>query len=291
MKSLRTITALFLLLCWSGANASFWVSEFTGSADDYRIERGGEKIALQQLMLLQAGDIIHVDDEAAELFVINERNESIAVTSKVSPFVVPDSAAAPSLLVNIGNWMTSWWKTRANQSSTTLVAVSKGMLDPTALVAVASENFLLHGRRDIFVAWSGGNSPFEVQLTTTSGEAIAQASGITEYGVTLSRCNLESGQRLELRITDAFGLSVIPITVVDKNQLPTAARSIIELEVPDAIRLGNLALLLSGFEDWRFEALQLAHANKIGDLEQSLLNQVYPEFDEAELAQALSENK
>ena len=291
MTSLRTITAIFLLLCLSSASASFWVSEFTGSADAYRIERDGERILLQQLMLLQAGDTIHIDDDAAELIVINEHNESIAVTRKVSPFVVPESAAPPSLLVNIGNWMASWWQTRANQSSTTLVAVSKGMLDPTALVAVPSENFLLNGRRDIFVAWTGGSSPFDVQLTTTSGELIAQAAHITEYSVTLPQCNLDSGQRIELRITDAMGLSVVPITIVDEDQLPVPARSVIELEVPDAIRFGNLALILSGFENWRFEALQIAHANKIRDLEQSLLNQAYPQFNEAELARALGENE
>jgi hypothetical protein len=291
MTSLRTITAIFLLLCLSSASASFWVSEFTGSADAYRIERDGERILLQQLMLLQAGDTIHVDDDAAELIVINEHNESIALTRKVPPFVVPESAAPPSLLVNIGNWMTSWWHTRANQSSSTLVAVSKGMLDPTALVAVPGENFLLNGRREIFVAWAGGSSPFEVQLTTTSGELIAQAANITEYGVTLPQCNLDSGQRIELRITDALGLSVVPITVVDENQLPVPARSVIELEVPDAIRFGNLALILSGFENWRFEALQIAQAYRLRDLEQSLLNQAYPQFSEAELERALGDNE
>jgi len=286
MTSRRMITAIFLLLCLSSANASFWVSEFTGSADAYRIERDGERILLQQLMLLQAGDTIHVVDDAAELIVINEHNESIALTSDVSPFVVPESAAAPSLLVNIGNWITNWWQTRANQSSTTLVAVSKGMFDPTALVATPSDNLLLSGRREIFVAWTGGSSPFEVQLTTTSGELIARATQITEYGVTLPQCKLDSGQQIELRISDAAGLSVVSITVVDENQLPVPARSVIELEVPDAIRFGNLALILSGFDNWRFEALQLARAYKLRDLEQSLLNQSYPQFNEAELERA-----
>lgn len=291
MTSRRTITAILLLFCSSSASAGLWVSEFTGSADNYRIERDGERIPLQQLMLLQAGDIVYVDDDAAELIVVNEHNESIALTHRVSPFVVPESAAPPSLLVNIGNWMTSWWQTRANQSSTTLVAVSKGMLDPTALVAVPSENFLLNGSRQIFVAWTGGSSPFEVQLTTTSGDVIAQATHITEYGITLPQSNLDSGQQIELRITDALGLSVVPITVVDENQLPVPARSIVELEVPDAIRFGNLALILSGFENWRFEALQLARAYKLRDLERSLLNQAYPRFDEAELERALSKDK
>ena len=291
MTSLRTITAIFLLLCLSNASASFWVSEFTGSADGYRIERDGERILLQQLMLLQVGDTIHIDDDAAELIVINEHNESMALTRNVSPFVVPESAAPPSLLVNIGNWMTSWWQTRADQSSTTLVAVSKGMLDPTPLVAVPSENFLLNGHREIFVAWTGGGSPFDVQLTTTSGEVIAQATHITEYGVTLPPCKLDPGQRIELRITDALGLSVVPLMIVDENQLPVPARSLIELEVPDAIRFGNLALILSGFENWRFEALQIARAYKLRDLEQSLLSQAYPQFDEAELERALGNNE
>ena len=291
MTSLRTISAIFLLLCLSSASASFWVSEFTGSADSYRIERGGERILLQQLMLLQAGDTIHVDVDAAELIVINEHNDSIALTREASPFVVPESAAPPSLLVNIGNWMTRWWETRANQSSTTLVAVSKGMLDPTAIVAMPSENLLLDGRREIFVTWTGGSPPFEVQLTTTSGELIAQATHVTEYGVTLPQCNLESGQRIELQITDVMGRSVVPITVVDENQLPAPARPVIELDVPDAIRFGNLALILSGFDNWRFEALQIARTYKLRDLEQRLRNQAYPQFNEAELERALGDNE
>ena len=291
MPSLRATTTLLILLGTSSASASYWVSEFTGSAESYRIERAGEEILLQQLMLLQTGDTVHIDDAGAELVVINEHSEHIALTHKVSPFVVPESAAAPSLLANIGNWIGSWWATRAQQSSTTLVAVSKGMLDPTALVAVQSENWLLPGRREIFIAWSGGSSPFDVKLTTPSGDIIAQATHITEYSVTQPQCNLDSGQRIELQITDTMGHSVIPITVVDENQLPVPARSIIELEVPDAIRFGNLALILSGFENWRFEALQLARAYKLRNLEHSLLNQAYPQFNETELERTLGDNE
>jgi len=291
MPSLRATATLLMLLGSPSASASYWVGEFTGSAENYRIERAGEEILLQQLMLLQTGDTVHIDDADAELVVINERNEHIALTNKVSPFVVPESAAAPSLLVNVGNWIESWWATRAKQSSTTLVAVSKGLFDPAALVAVQGENLLLPGRREIFIAWTGGSPPFDVTLTTPSGEIIAQVTHITEYDVTLPQRNFDSGQRIELQITDGMGHSVVPITVVDENQLPVPARAIIELEVPDAIRFGNLALILSGFENWRFEALQVARVYKLRDLEHSLLNQAYPQFDEAELERALGDNE
>ncbi len=274
----RATIVILLATAVSTVHGSYWVSEFTESPDSYRIARSSGTIPLEQLMLLETGDIIHVSDRFAMLVVINEQNERIAVTQDNSPFVVPESEAPPTLLINIRNWMASWWSTRGNQSTSTTAAVSKGALEPKTPFAAYGENWLLSGSREIYVSWSGGFPPFEVQLVDSSENVVAQVTGVQNYAVALPRYELDEGSRFDLHISDGSGSSTAAITVAGKDRLPASVQSVIDLDVPDKIRFGNVALLLSVNEGWRFEALQLAHAYRLDELESRLLNGTLPQF-------------
>ncbi len=71
---------------------------------------------------------------------------------------------------------------------------------------------------------------------------------------------------------------------VDGEQLPKPAAAILNLDVPDKVRFGYLAMLLSTQWHWRFEALQLAHEFELSRLKLDLLAGDFPESGITELS-------
>jgi hypothetical protein len=283
MSTSRAIYLVCLMLAAAAAEASFWISDFTGPAENYRLKRADKVMQPEQLMLLQAGDMIFVDDEDGSMVLVNERDEHTVLTRMRSPFTVPVSREPPGLLANIGGWVVGWWSTRASQSSITVSAVSKGELDPVPRVAVRKDNRLLAGNRAVRVAWLGGSPPFAVELRTSAGELLAQVESVSGYAVTLPACELEQGTELQLNISGTLGESVFHIAVVNDDQLPPSAQSVMGLDVPEQVRFGHLAFLLSAYENWRFEAMQLAHNYQLDQLEQRLLTGDWPEMPPSEI--------
>lgn len=277
MAITRTL-ATVLLLSGTAAYGSFWVSEFEGSAEQYRLVRDNETIAIEQLMLLQSADTINIDNPGGRLLVVDERNERYELTAENTPFVVPESASPPQLLINVRNWVASWWNTRGKQSTSTMAAVSKGGLEPKIFVATSGENFLLSGTREIHLAWRGGIQPFDLSIVSESGKLLGRRTGISGYNASLPEVALQNGQYV-MQVVAGVAETNITLTAVSTEQLPDPAEAILNLDLPDKIRFGHLAMLLSAFSHWRFEALQIAHSYNLTQLEHDLLFGDFPESD------------
>ena len=279
MYRIPTCVTIFLLLFTKAANAGYWVSSFTESASQYRIIRESETISIEQLMLLQSGDTVIINDPDGQVVLVNERNEQRILTAGDSPFEVAESGSPPQLLINVRDWVASWWSTRGNQSTSTMAAVSKGGLEPEISGAMSGLNFLLSGPRDLHLVWSGGLPPFDVWLTSESGESMGHLTGVTDYATSLPEVDLQDGQRYFFHVTSGDADSVLDVAAVGRKQLPKSAAAILDLDVPDEVRFGYLAMLLSTQWHWRFEALQLAHEFKLSRLELDLLAGGFPESD------------
>ena len=277
MAITRTV-AIILLFSGAAANGSYWVSDFEGSAEQYIVVRNEETIEIEQLMLLQAADIIIMDNPGGRILLVDDRNEHHRLTPENTPFVVPESESPPQLLINVRNWLASWWNTRGNQSTSTMAAVSKGGLEPEFVFAANEDIFLLSGTRDLYLAWRGGIQPFDLSLVADAGTLLSRWSVATGYSVSLPKVTLQNGQ-YDLTIAAGGAASSITLTVVGREQLPGPAEAILYLDLPDEIRFGHLALILSAYSHWRFEALQLAHSHNLSQLELDLLSGNFPESD------------
>ncbi len=280
MTMTRTV-ATVLLLSGTAAYGSYWVSEFEGSAEQYKVVRDNEIISIAQLMLLQSNDKIIIDSPGGRLLVVDERNQHHELTPENTPFVIPESKAPPQLLINVRNWVASWWNTRGNQSTSTMAAVSKGGLDPEILVATSGDNFLLSGIREIHLAWRGGIQPFDLSIVSESGKLLGRRTGISSFAASLPDVALEDGQ-YNMKVAAGVAETNIALTAVGREQLPDPAEAILNLDLPDEIRFGHLAMLLSAYSHWRFEALQLAHSYNLTQLELDLLSGNFPESDISE---------
>jgi hypothetical protein len=271
----RTITLVLLLLS-TAASASYWVGDFDSAAQDYRIIRNSVPIAIAQLMLLQPGDIIVIDKPDGRIRLIGENNEHRNLTQGDTPFVVPESEMPPQLLVNIRHWVASWWSTRGNQNTSSMAAVSKGDFEPTLYPAGSEDEFLLEGTRKLQVAWQGGIEPFDVSLFDQAGERLAHEADLSGFTASLPEYVLPKG-RYTLTVSSGGAASSIELTVVGKDKLPPSAEAILNLDVPDEIRFGHLAMILSAYGEWRFEAFQLAVDYNLTQLMLDLLAGNYPE--------------
>ncbi len=278
----RTI-AIVLLLSATAANGSYWVSNFEGSADGYDVIRNNETIALEQLMLLEPGDMILIKKPGGGVLVIDEHNEHHKLTFDDTPYVVPESASPPRLLGNVRNWVASWWSTRGNQNTSSMSAVSRGGFEPTIIGAEDGDKLLLSGTRNLHLAWNGGIPPFDVTLTSESGEMLAKETDLPGYSASLPAVLLKGGQ-YHLQVAAGDAVSRITLMVTDAESLPDQAKEILKIDIPEEIRFGYIAMLLSGYADWRFEALQLAHHYELTQLELDLLADNFPAADIDEMA-------
>lgn len=273
----RTI-AIVLLLTAAAVDASYWVSDFDGSAQEYRVIRNNETIAIEQLMLLQTGDIVVIDRPEGRVGVIDQNEQHLNLTKEDAPFEVPESEAPPQLLINVRHWIASWWSTRGNQNTSSMAAVSKGDLEPTIYASDGEEKFLLEGTRRLHVVWSGGIEPFDVSLFDQSGEQLDHETGLPGFSALLPEVLLRSGQ-YKVAVAAGGAESSITLTVVGREKLPASAQAILDLDVADEIRFGHLAMLLSAYDSWRFEALQLAHTYNLRQLKLDLLAGNFPASD------------
>ena len=280
MTMTRTV-ATILLLSGTAAYGSYWVSEFEGPAEQYSVVRDNETIAISQLMLLQSADIINIDSPGGRLLLVDERNERHELTAANTPFDVPESKAPPQLLINVRNWVASWWNTRGNQSTSTMAAVSKGGLEPEILVATSGDNFVLSGIREIHIAWHGGIGPFDLSIMSESGKLLGRRTGISSFSASLPEVALHEGQH-NMKVAAGGAETNIILTAVGREQLPDLAEAILNLDLPDEIRFGHLAMLLSAYSHWRFEALQLAQNYNLTQLELDLLSGNFPESNISE---------
>jgi hypothetical protein len=256
----RTVILLGIFLpgLVPAANAALWVIDFEGPPSGYVIERGDVEVPLEKLTLLKGGDVITVKEAAGGITLVDQANTRHVLTAGDSPYSVPQSEPTPSLLLNVREWVESWWNTRGNQSTTTTAAVSKGGLDPVFTGAVNGQAMLLSGARRLRVSWRGGIAPFDLRLATARGETLAEVSSLDEFAAALPELSLRPGS-YTLQVSGGGAPELLALAVVDEDHLPDTARQILALDVPDEIRFGYLALYLSTEDSWRFEALQLAH--------------------------------
>ena len=273
----RTIGA-FVLFAASAANGSNWVSNFAGSAEDYRVVRDRETIAIEQLMLLLPGDVVIIDRPDGRIVVVDDNNEYRNLARSDTPFVVPESKSPPQLLVNVRSWLSSWWSTRGNQNTSSMAAVSRGGLDPAISAPAAEINFLLSGARTLHVAWQGGIAPFDITLFSGTGEILVHEADLSGNEAILPEVILLNGQyRLQVSAGDAD--NSVALNVVEKDRLPEAANAILDLDVPAEIGYGHVAMILSAYENWRFEAFQIANQYKLTQLALDLRTGDFPESE------------
>lgn len=275
MRSLLATLAILGFLFW---HAPSFAADREAVAHVVEVELAGEDLAKgtvivregaehkpQIWMPLYDGDIVFVRDPKSRVLVDYGEGGRIEVGGKAMRVTVSAETAHGGetwgLITAIGSLL-------AGEEDEEVPAnlISKG--DDGALQvpgANRTPNNLLRGDQPVWVAWSGGKTPFIVKLEVSGKETVLTPSSDREVRFDIPA---DAGQRLALIITDAEKRNVrVPFRLRDK--LPAAPSDVLAESAPDGLSPALLAAWLAGQDDgaWRIEAARMLRNDAGGKAE------------------------
>ena len=285
---MNAVKRTFVVIVLAGLSASawgvYWVEQFSGRPDGYRVERSGKAIPVSPLMQLQSGDELHVLGKTGRLTLVGDNNERVVLGHGNTPFQVPTEAEPPEVTDNLVAWANDWWKGPKLKSLENVLAASRGAPPLMALATSYEANMLFIGKGSLVVRWAGGEGPFRVTLADTNEHEIAGQEEITERVVRLdgldediemktarfTGLDLAAGNYV-FKIRDLRSVFFVDLIVVAYSEKPDFVEELVAMPAPESIRWGYVAMRLAEQPQWRFQALQIAEFWKLDALAKAIL--------------------
>jgi hypothetical protein len=262
----------FLLFFPSLSWGAYWIVDFSGTPEEYRLAREGKQIEIKLLMVLKTGDKLEINhkDKDGKLVLVREDNSRIILTNQDSPFTVSEAQEPPGIIDNLTSLFSEW-----KHGTKSIVARTRG---PTPVLLGTSdvENFIFPGTNVLVAHWRGGRPPFQIQLLDASYGVVAENTDIHAYSAQLTDLSLAPGE-YGLVVKGWKASTYTAIKVVKPEEKPQILMEIVESRSPDKVKDSFSVLALSSRQEWLFQALQLAEKNNLQDLKQDILNGNVPD--------------
>ena len=100
----------FLLFFPSLSWGAYWIVDFSGTPEEYRLAREGKQIEIKLLMVLKTGDKLEINHKDGRLVLVREDNSRTILTNQDSPFTVPEAQDPPGIMSNLISWIMDKWK-------------------------------------------------------------------------------------------------------------------------------------------------------------------------------------
>jgi len=270
----------FLLFFPSLSWGAYWIVDFSGTPEEYRLAREGKQIEIKLLMVLKTGDKLEINHKDGRLVLVREDNSRTILTNQDSPFTVPEAQDPPGIMSNLTSWIISKWKHGSKSDHlTTITRGSAPELPPDPLLLLGTsyvENFIFPGTNVLVAHWRGGRPPFQIQLLDASDGVVAKNTDIHAYSAQLTDLSLAPGE-YGLVVKGRRSSIYTAIKVVKPEEKPQILMEIVESRSPDKVKDSFSVLALSSRQEWLFQALQLAEKNNLQDLKQDILNGNVPD--------------
>lgn len=258
-----------LLMAASGiGSAAIWIVDFSGELGDFILERGDQRIPLEIYRELQSGDRASVLAEGSVLSLKQDDGNWIEVRKNNSPYLIRDAGRPPGPMANLWHGFRAWLtRQRVEGIDRPVVSVSfrGGSHAHIHMPLVSGATARLQaGTRPLYLAWQGGQGPYQVRLTTSDRTKvlldqsdISMPGGNTQPFQT-APLTLEPGQ-YRLMIGDAQEWLTLAIEVLPPAALPVPPAPLAAI-APSEVQQTLTALWLAtqNGDDWRLEAYQRA---------------------------------
>ena len=262
-RCMTSLGSLLLLAASVTASAATWIVDFTGAPDDFRLERDNQTLPVEIYRQLQPNDRLFVLVDGSVLSLKQDDGSRIEIQKNNSPYVIRDQGKPPAALENFLHGCRTWLtRQRLEEVDRPVIGIyTRGEpVQPISLPLVPSATTRLNaGTRPLYLAWQGGEPPYQVRLTNAAGKELMKQTGIAAPGgntqpFKTAPLHLQPGQ-YRLTIRDAQRQATVAVEVVPTTPLPPPATL---AGVTDAdIRQTLEALwLVSQGEAWRLEAYQ-----------------------------------
>ncbi|MCB1977650.1 MAG: hypothetical protein KDE66_11680 [Nitrosomonas sp.] len=253
--------------------AAFWIDEFTGDPEEYRLVRQGVELTIEAQMLLRTGDELRVLNETGELHLKQDdpgSNKLFILTRKNGEFSVPETSAPPGIIENMISLVKKWLDKASEEKKVTRAVATRG--DSPVLISGASDlkNFLFTGLDTLTLHWSGGEPPYRIRLLDEDDNVIIEQNGIQDNYITLKDIALSVGN-YGLEVFGDSSSSYIALTVVEPDQAPALYHKILASNVPEKVKQRYATFALASEPRWLFQALQWSGEYGLWDFKQNIL--------------------
>jgi len=257
-------------------SAAFWIDDFSGAAEDYRLIRQDKEYKIEAQMLLNTGDELKVLSKTETLHLVQDDNSEIVLTKQNTPFKIPESEPPPSIMGNIAALVSGWLTQSPGEDVKTVTLASRGVAPLLISAASDLENNLMAGLESLVVYWSGGMPPYHVRLRDEDNNAIIEKTNIQQNNVTLTDTAMPSGN-YRLEILDEISSTSISLTAVAPDDAPSLFNKILESQAPIKIKQYYATMVLASQPKWLFQALQLTVRYDLQHVKQNILDGHVPD--------------
>lgn len=249
------------------------IDEVNGLPSDFSLIRNNQSLPVAPYILLREGDKIEVksgislfkNEENSIQLVLNGR--TIKVTEKNTPYLVTGdnirfySAFVGQLMKCTSQWLGKLYRqdVRSKLAMTRSGEIAKVRLSIPLLLEDNSK--LLEGKRKIYLAWSGGQTPYQVSERKT-GKPILPGKNISVRAIK-HEYDLTDGEEYKIEVKDANANSVERTFQVTTKRALRSNMADVEREIqksPVLDKNTKQILLATWFasqgREWGFEAYQ-----------------------------------
>lgn len=274
-----------LLLCFvisQPAWAVFWIEDFTGKQEEYRLIRQSKDWKVEAGMVLETGDELSVLSDTGELQILQDDHEHenlFPLTRKDGSFKVPKPEALSGEIRNMLALGKRLMTQTPEEKTPTRSMKARG--DGPVLILGASDlkNYLIAGFDSLLIHWSGGELPYRIRLLDEDDNIIIEKNNIQQNNITLTDMTLPIGN-YGLEVLGNSSSSYIALEVVDPDKTPPLYNKIIASQASVKVKQRYAAMVLASQSQWLFQTLQLAECHGLLNLKQSILNGVVPDLDD-----------
>lgn len=247
-----------------------YVYEVFGPNSAFVLQRGDSTLQPAVGTRLQAGDKLslvpkYCANKACRLLInLGSKHQRQQLDGGNNSFTVPNISDPPRLPRNVLDMLTNWFSELNLIDSQTVDLSSRGEGKasnlPLMLPLLVDNTLLVAGKRSLSFRWQGGQAPYGITLTQEDGnKTVLARDNLGQSNVNDITLNLSAGE-YRLQLSDAQQASVSgTITVVSADDRNPQVRTLLETDLPDALRDTLIASLIVSQEKqaWYLEADQL----------------------------------
>jgi hypothetical protein len=262
-RYVTSLGSLLLLAASVTTSAATWIVDFTGAPGDFRLERGNQTLPVAIYRQLQPADRLFVLVDDGVLSLQRDDGSRIEIRKSESPYVIRDQGKPPEAMDNLWHGFCAWLtKQRLEDADRPVIGIyTRGEpVPPISLpLAPGAKVRLSTGTRPLYLAWQGGEPPYQVHLTNAAGKELMKQSDIAAPGgntqpFKTAPLHLQPGQ-YRLIISDAQRQVIVTVEVVPTTPLPPPA-TLAGITDADIRQTLQALWLASQGETWRLEAYQ-----------------------------------
>lgn len=255
--SLRILTGVVLLVVAFACRAEVlgWVEMVDGAIDETEIRHGKTLVPAAPLTQVSLGDEISVHGETRITLILSGVRTEVHAGN--SPYTITQAVEEQTVVGNLTSWLATKVGFPSGKSprdyAAAVGAVSRGT---QVAFAYTQDGAQVVERDQLYVAWHGGLTPFQLEVLDALGKPVAETETSGQEAF-IDIAGVSPGA-YQLVLNDSRGVrETLSIEIIAACRVPSLLAATSDLSATDR-NLYQAAYLIEQFNgEWNLEAVQL----------------------------------